>query len=180
MKAFYIALLFIVAAVIFFLTRELYRPEPEKIPVPMPPKIEYITKEIPVPKPYIVKGDVDTVWLPADDSLLAGVKDSLENSPDSLKHEKKAVVAKDSLQIIADKDTLALKTEYYFPPINRFRHTVTSYKKTTEKITEYVPVETMPQGWKRIRPGVGIGAAIDTQEWKLRPTNIVIGLFYFF
>ena len=158
-------------AATFFVTREIYKPGPA-LPVP-PPKVEYITTTISAPPPVVLPGRIDTVFLPTDDPVIA------DGSIDST---QKAVVASDSVRLTAERDTIDIKTEYYFPPVNKFRHTVLSYKKTEKIITEYKTIYVEPEVtfWKRFKVGVGAGYAIyQDSNIKVRPA-LLAGLFYYF
>lgn len=173
MKYIYAAAVITLIIATFFITREIYKQDPPKLP---PAKIEYVTKEVPPPPPIILQGHIDTVDLSKEDPIIADAQ------IDSSKDSTRSVIASDTVRIVAEGDTLNLETKYYFPPINKFKHTVLKYKKTDKKITEYVPIyqELGTTFWKRLKFGVGVGAAVYQDDHiKIKPA-IIAGLFYYF
>ncbi len=157
----------LLAVVVYFITREIYKEEVKPVVAGIKPGKEkvdtvwrYDTLQITHWKPKLIPV-IDTVYL------------------DSNKTPQLKATADTSL-VTNFGDTVKVKTAYYLPPLNYFDQEIKLSIKERYKTRVDTAYVTIPGTfWDRFKIGIGAGGSINFKDGKVYP-SINAGIFYAF
>lgn len=178
------AILFLVIAATFFITKNIYYVDLSKLPKPTIIQVPSTHQVQPIQGSATLTQQTIKIpiYIPVHDTTYLAAKPDSQSvnvtvaSLDTAVQYQSKITIKDTT--IISYDTLFIKVKYLYPPANKFQITPI-IKNNNFVYSEYKPVEYIkPEGfWDKISVGVGFGYGTPLDKVEFKPT-VFIGVTY--